>query len=121
MGDQIGDFYKSIYSGKEMENAFSTFHNMAEPYSTSKPYVVGDVCLYNNNLYQCTSPTTGTWNAAKWQQVYLDEIGSAAGTAAGTAAAQAVLAQKVDIDANSTIGFAIGIDANGPYIRYELS
>ena len=48
---------------------------VAEEYSSSATYAVGDYCIYNNLLYRCTTATTGTWDSTAWVQVIIsDEI-----------------------------------------------
>ena len=42
---------------------------VAQAYSTSTSYVIGDYTIYNNLLYKCIGNTSGTWNSAKWSQV----------------------------------------------------
>ena len=42
--------------------------NLAAAYSDSSTYNVGDYCIYNNQLYRCTTAitTAETWTAAHW-------------------------------------------------------
>lgn len=47
---------------------------IAPQYSTSKSYVVGDVCMNQQKLYRCTSDTTGTWDADAWETVYITDL-----------------------------------------------
>ena len=52
--------------------------NIADAYSTSATYVVGDYCIYNSQLYRCTTAitTAEAWTAAHWTEVQLgDEVG----------------------------------------------
>ena len=74
MGYQINSYYKSQYTGQQIENALSAFKNMASEYSQNESYNVGDVVLYGNGLYVCTGSTTGTFDPTKWQQTTLAEI-----------------------------------------------
>ena len=48
--------------------------DIAEPYNTTKNYVVGDIVSHNLYIYRCTGATTGTWDASKWEQVTVDEL-----------------------------------------------
>lgn len=48
--------------------------DIAEPYDTTKSYVVGDIVSYNLYIYRCTGATTGTWDESKWEQVTVDEL-----------------------------------------------
>lgn len=49
--------------------------NIANTYSSSASYAVGQYCLYNNNLYRCTTTisTPEAWNGAHWVQVTVGE------------------------------------------------
>ena len=49
--------------------------NIANAYSSSASYAVGQYCLYNNNLYRCTTTisTPEAWNGAHWVQVTVGE------------------------------------------------
>lgn len=48
-------------------------NSIAEDFSTSKSYKVGDLVIYNYKLYECKTATTGAWAAAKWTQVPLNK------------------------------------------------
>lgn len=74
MGQQIGSFFKSKYTGQQIENMLDSATNIADQYDPAASYVVGDLVLYNNGLYVCTGATSGTFDPAKWQQTTLDEI-----------------------------------------------
>lgn len=47
--------------------------NTAPAYSTSATYAVGDYCIYNSQLYRCTTAitTAEAWTAAHWTAVQL--------------------------------------------------
>lgn len=52
--------------------------NLASAYSTSSTYGVGDYCIYNSQLYRCTTPitTAEAWTAAHWTAAALgDDVG----------------------------------------------
>ena len=52
--------------------------NLASAYSTSSTYGVGDYCIYNSQLYRCTTAitTAEAWTAAHWTAAVLgDDIG----------------------------------------------
>lgn len=121
MGITIGSYFKSKYTGQQIENALDAFRNMAAEYDPTQTYNEGAVVLYNNVLYIATDTTTGAFDPTRWTQIDLASLAQDAGGAAGNAAAQAVLSAKVNLDSNSTVEFVLGIDENGPYIRYELS
>lgn len=40
-----------------------------DTYSTTTSYAVGDMVIYNNQIYECISATSGTWNSSKWTLV----------------------------------------------------
>lgn len=66
MGQQIGSFFKSKYTGQQIENMLDSATNIADQYDPASSYVVGDLVLYNNGLYVCTGATTGTFDPTKW-------------------------------------------------------
>ena len=39
-----------------------------DTFSTSSTYVVGDLVIYNNTIYECTTAVTtaGDWDSSKW-------------------------------------------------------
>lgn len=45
--------------------------NIASSYSSSATYAIGQYCLYNNDIYKCTTTIVSpeAWNAAHWVQV----------------------------------------------------
>lgn len=52
--------------------------NIADAYSTSATYAVGDYCIYNSQLYRCTTAitTAEAWTASHWTAVAMgDEVG----------------------------------------------
>jgi len=54
--------------------------NFAGTYSATHTYAVGDYCIYQGNLYRCTTAISSgeAWNSAHWSQVSAgDELASA--------------------------------------------
>lgn len=49
--------------------------NIADAYSTSATYAAGDYCIYNSQLYRCTTAisTAEAWTAAHWTAAELSE------------------------------------------------
>lgn len=49
--------------------------NVADAYSTSATYAVGDYCIYSSQLYRCTTAitTAEAWTAAHWTAVQLGD------------------------------------------------
>lgn len=47
---------------------------LADQYSTSASYAVGDWCIYNNVLYCCAADTSGSWDASKWYNPKLANV-----------------------------------------------
>lgn len=74
MGVQVNSYFKSKYTGAEIENALDAFGNTASAYDSATSYTVGDLCLHNNTLYVCTGATTGAFDPTKWQQTTLAEL-----------------------------------------------
>lgn len=47
---------------------------LADVFSTSESYNVGDIVIYNNYLYVCIGATSGAWDSSKWSLVKLSYI-----------------------------------------------
>lgn len=43
--------------------------NIASAYDSTVSYSVGDIVSYDGAVYQCTTATTGTWDASDWSEV----------------------------------------------------
>lgn len=57
-------------------------HNIASAYDSTATYAVGDLCIYNGNLYECTTAisTAEEWTAAHWtQKTVAQELAGAGG------------------------------------------
>lgn len=48
--------------------------NFADAYDPTATYNTGDVCIYNNVLYICTAPTTGTFDPSNWTATTIDNV-----------------------------------------------
>lgn len=48
---------------------FANMERLASTYDSTDSYIVGECCIYNGKVYQCVSPTSGSWSASKWQEV----------------------------------------------------
>jgi len=50
--------------------------NLANEFSTSSTYAVGDVVLYQGDLYECTTAvsTAGAWDSSKWTQTKMTNV-----------------------------------------------
>lgn len=62
----------SINELRTAENAM-----ISDGYSTTKSYKIGDLCIYNNVLYRCTTAIDEgeAWNSSHWEQTNLgDEV-----------------------------------------------
>ena len=60
---------------KALDLGASIASNIASLYSASARYSIGQYCLYNNNLYKCTTTisTPEAWNASHWTQINVGE------------------------------------------------
>ena len=60
---------------KVLDISSNVANNIANNYSSSASYAIGQYCLYNNNLYRCTTTisTPEAWNASHWVQVTVGE------------------------------------------------
>lgn len=48
--------------------------NISDYYDPTAAYVKGDLCIYENALYICTAPTTGTFDPSKWTATTIDNV-----------------------------------------------
>lgn len=48
--------------------------NISDYYDPTAAYVKGDLCIYDNVLYICTAPTTGTFDPSKWTATTIDNV-----------------------------------------------
>lgn len=48
--------------------------NISDSYDPTTAYVKGDLCIYENVLYICTAPTTGTFDPSKWTATTIDNV-----------------------------------------------
>lgn len=48
--------------------------NISDSYDPTAAYVKGDLCIYENVLYICTAPTTGTFDPSKWMATTIDNV-----------------------------------------------
>ena len=61
----LADFTDKTITGAIKETAKDK--NVADEYDDTQTYDKGDVVIYKNTLYICTTNnTTGTWDATKW-------------------------------------------------------
>lgn len=60
---------------KVLDISSNVANNIANNYSSNASYAIGQYCLYNNNLYKCTTTisTPEAWNASHWVQVTVGE------------------------------------------------
>lgn len=71
---------KSIYGNEVIDNALRG--SMAEEYSSSSTYSVGDLVLHDGQLYECNTAisTAEAWTAAHWTaKTVADEVSSLKG------------------------------------------
>lgn len=61
---------RKVDLSKYDENDAALFDNMSDQYSASRTYDVGDICIYDNNLYKCVTvvETAETFDQAKWNK-----------------------------------------------------
>lgn len=48
--------------------------NISDSYDPTAAYVKGDLCIYENVLYICTAPTTGTFDPSNWTATTIDSV-----------------------------------------------
>lgn len=68
-----------------MSGTFALLQNLAPNFSTSATYDVGQLCVYNNKLYRCTTAVTiaEAWTAAHWTEATVQDVLAAIWTALG--------------------------------------
>lgn len=49
--------------------------SLADAYDSTKSYAEGDKVMYELLMYKCISPTTGVWDASKWERTTASESG----------------------------------------------
>ena len=49
--------------------------SLADAYDSTQTYAEGDVVMYELLMYKCISPTTGVWDASKWERTTASESG----------------------------------------------
>ena len=61
---------RKVNLSKYDENDAALFDNMSDQYSASRTYDVGDICIYDNNLYKCVTAveTAETFDQTKWNK-----------------------------------------------------
>lgn len=70
---ELSDFTDKTTLGAIKETAKDK--NVADEYDDTQTYDKGDVVIYKNTLYICTTNnTTGTWDASKWTATTIDNV-----------------------------------------------
>lgn len=61
----------------EINNAVDDFiHDMVSDYDSTKSYVKGNYCWYENDVYKCKGNTTGAFDSDMWDEVvFADAVG----------------------------------------------
>jgi len=66
--------YNSNYTGQDLDKAIKlALGSLAEDFSTSKTYAIGDLAIYQGDLYKCIAAHTGAWNDAHFERIDLAE------------------------------------------------
>ena len=60
-----------VNTGDSAEGA-EAWHGIAEEFSTSTDYAVGDLCIYGGELYVCTTAHSGAWDAGDFAETTVD-------------------------------------------------
>lgn len=63
-----------IGTGTGTYTEFANISALASEYDPSKTYYEWDFVTHDGKLYVCDEESTGTWNAAKWVAVNLNDI-----------------------------------------------
>lgn len=73
-------FFKTKFWGKLLgmlaNNLNTSNKNLAADYDPTATYVVGDYCIYHNELYVCTTDISVAeeWNGSHWQRTTVSDI-----------------------------------------------
>lgn len=71
------DYPLSANQGKVLNDKANTIlSDIAAVYDSTATYAIGDLCIYQNALYKCTTAITAAeaWNAAHWTATTLDDM-----------------------------------------------
>ena len=99
--------YKSNYD--TLLGAKTNDTSIAPAFSTSASYVIGDVVIYENNLYKFTSAhSAGAWNANDVTATTVEELINSGGGGGGSTISK----KRYTITASS---WSNSVDANGYY------
>ena len=101
---------RKVDLSKYDENDAALFDNMSDQYSASRTYDVGDICIYDNNLYKCVTvvETAETFDQAKWNKTSF-------------AALHADQEKKISENTQSLTGKIVGIEINKNIVRNNYS
>lgn len=108
----LADFTDKTTLGAIKETAKGK--NVADEYDATQTYDKGDVVIYKNTLYICTTNnTTGTWDPSKWTATTIDNIIGDLSTLTTTDKSSLVGAVN-ELDKTATIPFtgASGLSTN---------
>lgn len=74
--------YQLLQSGAQVQKDLNALESLADEFSASSTYEVGDVVRYDGAFYKCITAisTAGAWDSTKWEQLQLDNIGGGGGT-----------------------------------------
>lgn len=64
-------------TGEEVQADLDTVENLEDVFSTSKTYSAGDLCIYNSELWRCTTDilSPGAWTgSSNWVKVKLGDL-----------------------------------------------
>lgn len=78
----MSSFYGNLGGGGNGQGGGSDAYNLANEYSNTLTYNIGDYCIYNNILYKCNTNILSNedWNSTHWDAIKVtDEIGSSNG------------------------------------------
>lgn len=74
-----GGTQESTVAGVQNRFGIVNIDSISDAYSSSATYAVGDMCIYNNTLYKCSTAisTAEEWNSAHWTETTIsDELDS---------------------------------------------
>lgn len=135
-GDAVADFIANTEEyatdldteAKTITGAINELHAINgysyDAYDDTATYAVGDLCIYNNTLYKCTTAitTAEAWNASHWTATSIADEISALNTGKQDNLSKGSLSSGDDLDNISTSGFYWSVAGvlNRPVSQYGV-
>lgn len=73
----VNSNWKQINFSDEVKTLDKVMEYLSRPYDPSASYKIGDVCVYNNDIYECiknTANPSGVWQSSYWEKTTILSI-----------------------------------------------